>query len=69
MPEKVNANFIDHISIACLDVVKAEQDYMQIFGWEVAERYFDPDSHINVSCFKVGPTMVEVMEDEYRWLY
>ncbi|WAC08923.1 MAG: VOC family protein [Thermodesulfobacteriota bacterium] len=65
MPEKVNANFIDHISIACLDVLKAEQDYMQIFGWEVVERYFDPDSHINVSCFKVGPTMVEVMEDEY----
>ena len=61
----VTPNFIDHISIAVFDVVKAEQDYMKIFGWDVAERYFDPDSHINVSCFKVGPTTVEVMEDEY----
>ena len=62
---KVTPNFIDHISIAVLDVVKAEQDYMKIFGWDVAERYFDPDSHINVSCFKVGLSTVEVMEDEY----
>ncbi len=65
MPEKVKANFIDHISIACLDVLKAEQDYVNTFGWEVAERYYDPDSHINVSCFSVGPTTVEVMEDEF----
>ena len=65
MPEKVKANFIDHISIACFDVVQAEQDYMNTFGWDVAERYYDPDSHINVSCFKVGPTTVEVMEDEF----
>lgn len=64
MAEKVQANFIDHISISVFDVVKAEQDYCRIFGWEVAERYFDPDSHINVSCFAVGPTTVEVMEDE-----
>ena len=60
----VHPNFIDHISIAVFDVVKAESDYMRIFGWDVAERYFDPDSHINVTCFKVGPTTVEVMEDE-----
>lgn len=65
MPEKVKANFIDHISIACFDVVQAEQDYIDTFGWEVGERYFDPDSHINVTCFNVGPTTVEVMEDEY----
>jgi hypothetical protein len=65
MPEKVNANFIDHISIACFDVVQAENDYMATFGWEVAERYYDSDSHINVTCFAVGPTTVEVMEDEY----
>jgi hypothetical protein len=65
MSEKVKANFIDHISIACFDVVQAENDYMGTFGWEVAERYFDADSHINVSCFAVGPTTVEVMEDEY----
>ena len=65
MPEKVNANFIDHISIACFDVVQAENDYMATFGWEVAERYFDEDSHINVTCFAVGLTTVEVMEDEY----
>ena len=62
---KIVPNFIDHISIAVFDVVKAEQDYMRIFGWDVAERYYDPDSHINVSCFKVGPTTVEVMEDEW----
>jgi len=62
---KVYPNFIDHISIAVFDVLKAEQDYTKIFGWDVAERYFDPDSHINVTCFKVGPTTVEVMEDEY----
>jgi catechol 2,3-dioxygenase-like lactoylglutathione lyase family enzyme len=65
MPEKVKANYIDHISIAVFDVLQAEKDYMETFGWEVAERYHDPDSHINVSCFNVGPTTVEVMEDEY----
>jgi catechol 2,3-dioxygenase-like lactoylglutathione lyase family enzyme len=65
MPEKIKGNFIDHISIACFDVLKAEQDYINTFGWEVAERYYDPDSHINVTCFTVGPTIVEVMEDEF----
>ena len=65
MPENVKGNFIDHISIAVFDVLKAEQDYGSIFGWEVAERYYDSDSHINVTCFAVGPTTVEVMEDEY----
>lgn len=65
MPEEIKSNFIDHISIACFDVLKAEQDYINTFGWEVAERYYDPDSHINVSCFKLGPTIVEVMEDEF----
>ena len=61
---KVHPNFIDHISIAVFDVLKAEQDYVRIFGWDVAERYYDSDSHINVTCFKVGPSTVEVMEDE-----
>jgi predicted enzyme related to lactoylglutathione lyase len=65
MAQEVKANFIDHISIAVFDVLKAEQDYCQTFGWEPAERYFDADSHINVTCFNVGPTTVEVMEDEY----
>ena len=64
MSENVKPNFIDHISIAVFDVLKAEEDYMKFFGWEVAERYFDADSHINVTCFAVGPTTVEVMEDE-----
>lgn len=65
MTQKVKPNFIDHISIAVFDVVKAEEDYSKIFGWEPAERYFDSDSHINVTCFAVGLTTVEVMEDEY----
>ena len=65
MPKKINANYIDHISIACFDVSQAEKNYMNTFGWEVRERYHDSDSHINVTCFSVGHTTVEVMEDEY----
>ena len=57
---------IDHISIACFDVVQAENDYMATFGWEVAERYFDADSHINVTCFNVGPTTVEVLDTKEK---
>ena len=65
MPEKIKSNFIDHISIACFDVLQAEQDYVNTFGWEVAERYYEPDSHIKVSCFSVRLTTVEVMKDEF----
>jgi len=65
MVERINGKYIDHISIACFDVLKAEQDYINTFGWEVSERYHDPDSHINVSCFTVGQTTIELMEDEF----
>ena len=63
--EKIKANYIDHISVAVYDVLKAEQDYCRIFGWDVAWRYHDPGTHINVSCFEVGPTTFELMEDEF----
>jgi hypothetical protein len=65
--EEVVANCIDRISIAVFDVVKAEQDYCRLFGWEVAERYTDTDLHVNVSCFTVGPTIVELMEGGDEW--
>lgn len=63
MPEKVNANYIDHISVAVYDVLEAEQDYCQIFGWDAAWRYVDEYTAINVSCFAVGLTTWELMED------
>ncbi|MDX9745102.1 MAG: VOC family protein [Syntrophales bacterium] len=67
MSDKVEAGFIDRISIAVFDVVKAEQDYCRLFGWEVAERYTDHDFQINVSCFSVGQTIVELMEGGDEW--
>lgn len=67
MSEEVVANCIDRISIAVFDVVKAEEDYCRLFGWDVAERYTDSDLHINVSCFAVGPTIVELMEGGDEW--
>lgn len=67
MSEKVVANCIDRISIAVFDVVKAEQDYCRLFGWEVAERYTDHELQINVSCFAVGPTLLELMEGGDEW--
>ena len=63
MSEKIPVNFVDHISIAVRDVLKAEEDYCRNFGWEVAERYHDDDAQINVSCFALGPTTLEIMED------
>ncbi len=65
MTEKVKTRFIDHICIAVNDVKKAEEDYKNMFGWEVAYRYvFEPEK-IRVTGFKIGdvPTTIEVMED------
>ena len=58
---------IERISIAVFDVVKAEQDYCKLFGWDVLRRYTDAELHINVSCFAVGPTIVELMEGGDEW--
>ena len=63
MPEKVNANFVDHICIAVKDVKQAEKDYIEAFGWDVAYRYVDEPEKIRVTGFMVGPTAIEVMED------
>ncbi len=63
MPEKVIVNYVDHISIAVKDIKKAEKDYQNVFGWEVAGRYIDRDEKISVSYFRVGQTCVELMED------
>ena len=63
MPEKVKANYVDHICIAVNDVKKAEKDYIDAFGWEVAYRYVDEPEKIRVTGFMVGPTAIEVMED------
>jgi len=63
MPEKINANFVDHICIAVKDVKQAEDDYVNAFGWEVAYRYVDEPEKIRVTGFMVGPTAIEVMED------
>jgi methylmalonyl-CoA/ethylmalonyl-CoA epimerase len=63
MVERLKANFIDHISIAVKDVRKAEEDFKNTFGWEVAGRYKDFDEKIRVVYFKVGPTALEIMED------
>ena len=65
MSEKIKANYIDHISVAVEDVLKAEGDYCHIFGWNVDWRYYDSGTHINVSCFGVGLTTFELMEDEF----
>jgi methylmalonyl-CoA/ethylmalonyl-CoA epimerase len=63
MPEKIKTNFVDHICIAVKDVKKAEEDYINAFGWEVAYRYVDEPEKIRVTGFMVGPTAIEVMED------
>ncbi len=65
MPEEIKVNYVDHICISVRDVLKAEQDYRNFFGWDVVERYHDPGAHINVSCFAIGPTTLEIMEDEF----
>ncbi len=63
MPEKLATNFVDHICIAVHDVKKAEEHYVNAFGWEVAYRYDDPPEKIRVVGFMVGPTAIEIMED------
>ena len=63
MPEKIQANFVDHICIAVKDVKQAEEDYVNAFGWEVAYRYDDEPEKIRVTGFMVGPTAIEIMED------
>ncbi len=65
MTENIKVNYVDHICISVRDVLEAEQDYCNLFGWEVAERYHDPGAHINVTCFAIGPTTLEIMEDEF----
>ncbi len=63
MSEKVKMNYVDHICIAVKDLKKAEQDYINNFGWEVAYRYVDEPEKIKVTGFMVGPTAIELMED------
>lgn len=63
MAEKIKVNYVDHICIAVNDVKKAEKDYIDMFGWEVAYRYVDEPEKIRVTGFMVGPTAIEVMED------
>ena len=63
MPEKLNTNFVDHICIAVNDVKKAEKDYVDAFGWDVAYRYVDEPEKIRVTGFLVGQTAIEIMED------
>ncbi len=63
MSEEVKVNFVDHISIAVKNLGKAEEDFKNIFGWEVAGRYKDLDEKIKVAYFQVGPTAIEIMED------
>ncbi len=63
MPEKLKANYVDHICIAVNDVKKAEKDYIDAFGWDVAYRYIDEPEKIRVTGFMVGPTAIELMED------
>ena len=63
MPEKIETNFVDHICIAVKDVKKAEEDYINAFGWDVAYRYDDEPEKIRVTGFMVGPTAIEIMED------
>jgi len=65
--EEVVVEYIERISIAVFDVAKAEQDYCRLFGWDVLKRYTDTELHINVSCFSVGPTIVELMEGGDEW--
>jgi len=63
MAEKIKANYVDHICIAVKDVKQAEEDYINMFGWDVAYRYVDEPEKIKVTGFMAGPTAIEVMED------
>lgn len=63
MPEKLKANYIDHISIAVKDLKEAEKDFRQAFGWEVDGRYSDDDEKIHVAYYMIGQTALEIMED------
>jgi methylmalonyl-CoA/ethylmalonyl-CoA epimerase len=63
MPEKLNTNYVDHISIAVKDLKEAEADFRQAFGWEVEGRYSDLDEKINVAYYMIGQTALEIMED------
>ena len=63
MSEKLNTNYIDHISIAVKDLKKAEEDFKKAFGWEVDGRYSDYDEKIRVAYFVIGQTALEIMED------
>ena len=63
MTEKLKTNYVDHISIAVKDIEKAEKDYMDAFGWEVAYRYVHGPEKVRCSVFMVGPTAIELMED------
>jgi methylmalonyl-CoA/ethylmalonyl-CoA epimerase len=63
MPEKLNTNYIDHISIAVRDITEAEADFRQAFGWEVDGRYTDVDEKSNVAYYMIGQTALEIMED------
>ena len=62
MAEKLKMNYVDHICIAVNDVKKAEKDYIDMFGWDVAYRYVDEPEKIRVTGFMVGPTAIEIME-------
>jgi methylmalonyl-CoA/ethylmalonyl-CoA epimerase len=63
MPEKLETNRIDHISIAVKDLKKAEEDFRQAFGWEADGHYSDYDEKINVAYYVIGQTALEIMED------
>ncbi len=63
MAEKLKTNYVDHICIAVNDVKKAEKDYIDMFGWDVAYRYVDEPEKIRVTGFMVGDTAIEIMED------
>jgi methylmalonyl-CoA/ethylmalonyl-CoA epimerase len=63
MAEKIKTNYVDHICIAVKDVKQAEEDYVNMFGWDVAYRYVDEPEKIKVTGFMVGQTAIEVMED------
>ena len=63
MAEKLKVNYVDHICIAVNDVKKAEKDYIDNFGWDVAYHYVDEPEKIRVTGFMVGATAIEIMED------
>jgi methylmalonyl-CoA/ethylmalonyl-CoA epimerase len=63
MPEIINTNFVDHITIAVKDIRQAEEDYVNTFGWSVEYRYEDIPEKIRVVGFMVGQTAIELTED------